>query len=202
MQYIQCSSVHCIALQCSAVQCSAEQCSAVQFSAVQCSSVQCSAVQCSAVQWSAVKCSAVQCSAVQCSAGQCSLVQCNRAYHVIALYADTGEYYYALLSITACQYFYIFKFTTQFHIAALTSTVVIVYCRYQGSTRPRPLTFPWQSCSSLPLALGGNLTPPSVKGPWRWKMRALWTPVGSTYFESFCQMCQIFHQIWIFKWEY
>ena len=79
-----------------------------------------------------------------------------------------------------CQYFYIFKFTTQFHVAALTSTVVIVYCRYQGSTRPRPLTFPQQSCSSLSLALGGTLTPPSVKGPWSWKMWAPWTPWDPT----------------------
>ena len=41
----------------------------------------------------------------------------------------------------------------------------------QGSTRPRPSTFPQQSWPPLPLTLGFALVPPSVKGPLQLKKK-------------------------------
>ena len=59
----------------------------------------------------------------------------------------------------------------------------------QYSTRPHPSTFPKQSWPSLPLTLGGALELGKINR------------MDSARSNCFCQICQIFFQIWIFQSE-
>ena len=61
--------------------------------------------------------------------------------------------------------------------------------RDQGSTRPRPSTFPRQSWPPLPLTLGVALVSTSVNGPLELEKASPMNPAESNYFWSIGQIC-------------